>query len=132
MDLVQRLGLVYEPWARGDFRDTSIFHPEVVYERVGTEGIGITGRWQGLEAIGVTVREWLEVWEDYRIVAEGYWQLDDGRLVVDTRRTGRMRDSDFRFDRLGADVWTFDGGKAVELVSHWDRADAYRALGLTP
>ena len=131
-ELIDRLKQVYEPWAEGDFRDTSIFAPDLVYERSGTGGIGITGRWRGPEAIGGTVRDWLEVWEDYRIVAEGYRQLDDGRVVVDTRRTGRLRSSDFQFDRLGADVWTFDGGKAVEIVSHWDREEAYRAVGLRP
>jgi ketosteroid isomerase-like protein len=132
MEVTERLRQVYARWAEGDFRDTSIFASDLVYERAGTEGIGITGRWRGLDAISATVRDWLDAWEDYRIVPEGFPQLDDGRIVVDVRRSGRMRDSDVRLDRPGADVWTFDGDQAVEVVSYWDREDAYRAVRLSP
>jgi hypothetical protein len=129
-DEIERLKALYTQWGQGNFRDTSLWDERLVFERTGFSGVGVTGRWQGREAIGRAVRDWITGWAEWRIVGEDFQRLADGRILVLVRYVGRSREGDIQFDREGADIWTFEGERAIHLRTHWTRDELVAELRL--
>jgi hypothetical protein len=74
--------------------------------------------------------EWLQAWEDVRYSADEFIALDDRRVLVFSRQTGRGKASGIPSEQEQADVFVLLGGKIVRWQLYWDRRDARRDLGL--
>jgi hypothetical protein len=73
------------------------------------------------------------VWEGYRIGADEYRQLDDERVLVLVRRTGRGKASGLEAGQIGstgAQFFQVCGGKVTRCVAWSDRDRALADLGL--
>src|SRR5437764_15193079 len=101
LDLVRS---IYAAWERGDFSSTEWAHPEI--EFAVAEGPS-PGRWKGLAGMADGSGDFLRAWEEYRMEAEWYRELDGERLLVLDRCSGR--------------------GKASELAN-WQERDALPVL----
>jgi ketosteroid isomerase-like protein len=119
LDLVRS---IYADWERGDWSPTEWAHPEI--EFVIPDGPEPTTV-KGLVGMASVTRETLRTWEDVRIVADEFRELDGQRILVLARRTGRAKASGLEItDTMrtqGAWLFHLREAKVTRLVSYWDR-----------
>ena len=117
-------------WERGELmpeRWSEWADPEIEFVTVGgPEPSSHTG----LADAGPPIEAFLDVWEDYRVEAEEYRELDDERVLVLTRQRGRGKSSGVEIEQLRASVFHVRGGRITRRVNYWDRALALAELGL--
>jgi ketosteroid isomerase-like protein len=77
-------------------------------------------------------RKALSAWDDLRVEAEEYRQLDDERVLVPTRMRGRGKSSGVEIAESRASLFHVHDGKVTRLVLYWDRDRALADLGLAP
>jgi ketosteroid isomerase-like protein len=127
---VEIVRAIYGEWVRGDFTSIEWAHPEIEFEFAD----GLTpGTWIGVAAMSDAWREALSAFEGLDVEAEQYLPIDDERVLVLTRNSGRGRTSGFELGQLqtrGANLFTVRQGKVTKLVLYWDRRPALEAAGL--
>jgi hypothetical protein len=79
---------IYADWERGDFSHAAWAHPEMEYTIADGPN---PGTWIGHMPKGF--RDWTSAWEGYRVEAEGCRELDEERVLVLTRSSGRGKTS---------------------------------------
>jgi ketosteroid isomerase-like protein len=127
---VELVRSIYQAWELGDFSSADWAHPEIEY--VIADGPA-AGSWTGLAAMAEATSDWLSVWEQYSIAAEQYRELDDERVLVLNRRSGRGKTSRLELSEMrsqGADVFHLRDGKVTRSVHYWDREHGLADLGL--
>jgi ketosteroid isomerase-like protein len=80
-------------------------------------------------------RSWLRAWEGLRGEAEEYRELDEGRVLVLIRFSGRGKATGLDLEEVrarGASVYHLRDGKVTRIVSYFDRDRALADLGLAP
>jgi ketosteroid isomerase-like protein len=87
LDLVRS---IFEAWERGDYSSAEWAH--LAIEFVIVEGSS-PGRSTGLAGMAAAWREFLSAWEDYRIEADEYRDLDGERVLVLVHSNGRNKTS---------------------------------------
>jgi ketosteroid isomerase-like protein len=128
LDLVRS---IYAGWERGDFvRWAEWADPQIVFEIADGPEPGIR---TGLRAMAESWRGWLSGWEDFRLEAEEYRELDGERVVVLHHYWGRGKASGLEI----GDTWTkaatlfhVHNGKVTRLVGYNERERALADLGL--
>jgi ketosteroid isomerase-like protein len=123
---------IYAAWERGDFSETEWANPEI--EFVFADGPS-PGSWTGRAGLAEGTRELLGAWEGFRYEVEEYRELDDERVLVLVRYSGRGKASgvDVRQVRAkGAHLAHIRGGSVTRAVFYFDRERALADLGLTP
>jgi ketosteroid isomerase-like protein len=129
LELVQS---IYAAWERGDYSSARWADPEIEY--VHADGPS-PGHWKGLDALATGAREWLNAWEEYRHEAEEYRELDDQRVLVLIRWSGRGRTSGLDLGQMrtkGAHVFHVRRGRVTKFVVYFERDHALADLGLAP
>ena len=131
LDLVRSL---YASWERGDFDSAEWAHPEIEY---GFADGPSPGNWSGLEGMAEAFRAWSSAWEEFRVEAEEFRELDSERVLVLTRRSGRGKASGVDLAQLrseaarqGADLFHIRGGRVTKLTVYFDRERALADLGI--
>jgi ketosteroid isomerase-like protein len=71
----------------------------------------------------------VEVFDDFRVEAERFFDLGD-RVLVFSRVRGRGKESGAEVDARVASLYTFRSGKAVRVEYFGDRDEALRAAGI--
>src|SRR5438552_18535447 len=122
---------IYADWERGDFSSAEWAHPEIEFVRVS----GYYGRESrtGLAGMAAGFRDTLVAWEDYRAEAKEYRELDDERVLVFFRTTGRGKTSGLQLGELqveGAVLFQVHDGKVTRLVLYRDGDRALADLDL--
>jgi ketosteroid isomerase-like protein len=123
---------IYAAWERGDFGSTEWADPEIEFVLSG--GIA-DGAWTGLAGMAEGWRTYLSAWEDLRSEVDEYRELDEERVLVLTRLTGRGRTSGLELGQMrakGATLLHINGGKVTKLVVYADADHALADLGLAP
>ena len=67
---------IYVAWERGDYSSTAWAHSEIEYVRADGP---VTGTWTGVD-VAEGWRDFLGAWDEFRIEAEDYRELDDERV----------------------------------------------------
>ncbi|HWG09103.1 MAG TPA: nuclear transport factor 2 family protein [Solirubrobacteraceae bacterium] len=127
LDLVRS---ILAEWERADFHSVSWAHPEIEYTVVGGPE---PGTWNGIAEMNASVRAFMSAWEDYGIQGQEYRDLDDERVLVLVRLSGRGKASGLEIEETqadGAEVWHVRDGKVIRLVLYWHRDQALADLGL--
>jgi len=119
-------------WERGNFRSIEWADPEIEYAIVDEPGsqLGL-----GVAAMTRTWREFLTAWDDYRVEAHEYRELDEERVLVALRAQGRGKASGLDIGAAGggrgsANVFHVRDGRVTRLVSYFDRDRALADVGL--
>jgi hypothetical protein len=89
------------------------------------------GSWKG--AVPEGFRTWVDAWEEFRTEADEYRELDDERVFVLTRFSGRGKTSGLELDELlskAAHVFHIRDGKVMKVAVYFDRQRAFADLGL--
>jgi 2-(1,2-epoxy-1,2-dihydrophenyl)acetyl-CoA isomerase len=123
---------IYAAWERGDFSEDEWADPEIEFVRADTPE---AGRWTGLAGMATGFREFLSPWQDARIEATEYRELDDERVLVLVHFRGRGKTSGVELGQVwtkGASVLQLRGGKVTKLVVYADYERALADLGPTP
>ena len=120
-----------EAWALGDFCEMATrVHPTIEFVNVDGPEPGV---WTGLQRLERGQREYLSTWEDYRLVADEYRDLDRERVLVLFHFTGHGRTSGVDLGQLqsqAAAVVDRHEGKETRIVRYWERERALADLGL--
>jgi len=119
-------------WERGNFRSIEWADPQIEYAIVDEPGsqLGL-----GVAAMTRTWREFLTAWDDYRVEAHEYRELDEERVLVALRAQGRGKASGLDIGAAGggrgsANVFHVRDGRVTRLVSYFDRDRALADVGL--
>jgi ketosteroid isomerase-like protein len=127
LDLVRS---VYTAWERGDFSSTEWAHPEI--EFVIADGPS-PGSWTGVAGMAQGFRDFISAWQQYRVEAQEYRELDRERVVTFLRLGGRGKVSGLDLAQLperAANLFHLRGGKVVRFVMYLDGDRALADLGL--
>jgi hypothetical protein len=117
-------------WERGDFSSAEWAHPAHEYVIVGGPS---PGRWTGLPAMAAAWGEFLGTWDEWRTVGEEYRELDDERVLVLTRSSGRGKASGMEIGQhwtKGAVLFHIRNAKVTKHVVYLDGRPALGDLGL--
>jgi ketosteroid isomerase-like protein len=129
LDLVRS---IYADWERGNFGSAEWADPEIEFVRADSP---VPGSWTGVAGMTEGWRVWASAWEDYRIVAEEFRELDAERALVLSRFGARGKTSGMELGQMrtkSAGVFHVRNGKVTKLVSYLDRERALADLGLAP
>jgi ketosteroid isomerase-like protein len=129
LDLVRS---IYADWERGSWSSADWADPEITLVIVDEPGARET---KGIAAMGAAWREFLSIWEGYRIEAREYRELGEGRVLVLLQAFGRSRAAgvdlkDVTQGHRGANVFEIRDGKVIRLDAYFDERAALANLGL--
>ena len=117
-------------WERGDYSAVKWADPQI--ECMIADGPS-PEQWTGITDMVEGMADFLSAWENYRVEAEEYRELDRERVLVLHHFAGRGKTSgvDLRNMRAeGASLFRVRDGKVVRLVNYIDRDRALADLGL--
>src|SRR4029077_8906698 len=96
---------IYADWERGDFGHADWADPSI--ELVFADGPD-PGSWRGLAGMAEGFRNIFTAWRDVTATPDEYRELDNGRVLVLDRRSGRGKTSGLELEGLrtkGATLW---------------------------
>lgn len=128
---VELVRSIFAAWERGDFGSTGWADADIEFVRVDGPA---PGSWRGSEIAGA-IREMLRAWEEFRLIADGYHELDDDRVLVLVSFTARGKGSGIAGRQLratGAELFQLGNGKVTRLVTYYDRERTLRDVDLAP
>jgi ketosteroid isomerase-like protein len=118
---------IYAAWERGDHRSAEWAHAQAEFVVVG---LPEPSSRMGLAAAAPAVEGFLSFWDNYRVEAEEYRELDDERVLVLGRVSGRGKSSGVEVAQRRASLFHVRDGKVTKLVTYWDPSVALAELGL--
>ena len=127
LDLVRS---IFAAWERGDYNSADWAHPEI--EFVIADG-PTPGKSTGVPGMAVAFRDFLSTWEQIRVAAGEYREVDGGRVLVLVSFSGHGKTSGLELAQIPtkpANVFHVRGGKVTRLVLYWDQERALADLGL--
>jgi ketosteroid isomerase-like protein len=129
LDLVRSIyatGVGSDDWWR---RAGEWLHPDVEFVRPDGPELGT---WTGRERVEGVVRDIFGAWDDYRQHPDEFRELDDERVLVVYRRSGRGKMSGMEITELGkgAALFHIRDGKITRIVAYFDAGNALADLGL--
>ena len=92
-----------------------------------------SGRWIGPESGRQAFEGFRSTWEGYRVVVDEFRELDDDRILVLARRTGRGKMSGLELAQMRtewATLFHVRAGKVTRVVVYAERDHAFADLGL--
>ena len=127
LDLVRS---IYADWERGDFRRVEWARDDIEYTDV--DGLS-PGSVMGLNAMAARRRDFLGDWGDFRAEAEEYHELEDERVLVFHRFSGRGKTSGVEVGPTGSKgpcLFHVGNGRVTKLLLYSNRDRALADLGL--
>jgi ketosteroid isomerase-like protein len=127
LDLVRS---IYAAWERGDFTSTEWAHPEIEY--VFADGPS-PGSWKGLAGLEEGFRSFASAWDEYRLEADEFRELDAERVLVLDHGVGRGKTSGLELGEVGtrgAHLFYIRDGRVIKFVAYFLRERALSDLGL--
>jgi ketosteroid isomerase-like protein len=132
LDLVRS---IYADWERGDYTSNEWADPEIEYS-LDPPLLDGPASWTGLAGMAEGARSAMEVFADHRNEAEEYRELDEHRVLVFDRRSGKLKHSGIGFGALtdfpvrAAHLFHIQNGKVTRVVVYLNRERALADLGL--
>src|SRR5690349_19793654 len=125
---VERLRAVWDAWNRGEL-DLSMLDPEVVYEdTVLPDSAGETYR--GPEGVVKGWTRWTEAWEEFTTEVDQIFDAGEQLVSIHTvHLQGKHSGASMTFRY--AYLYTLRDGKAIQIRSYSNPADALEAAGLS-
>jgi ketosteroid isomerase-like protein len=127
MDLVRS---ICSAWGRGDYSSGEWADPEI--EFVTPDGLS-PGEWAGRAGMAEGWGAWLSAWDDFHQEPEEYRRIDEERVLVFFRVSGRGKTSGLELAQVNpriAAVFHVRGGSVTRFVGYLDPERALADLGL--
>ncbi len=128
---VELVRSIHAAWLQGDYSTADWADPDIEY--AAADGPD-AGSWRGLVEMATAFGDFLRVWEDFRVDAEEFRELDDERVLVLFTFTARGKHSGLEAGQIrtnGAQLFEVRDGKVTRLVQFFNRDNAFEALGLS-
>ena len=128
VDLVRSL---FMAWARGDWSSVEWAHPQIEFAIADGPS---PGTWAGVSGMADGFRQVMNAWQGYSSAAEEFVLLDEERVLVLHRLSGRGKVSGLELGRVqpkAAGIFQVRDGKVVSIVPYYSRERALADLGLT-
>src|SRR5437588_5782435 len=122
LDLVRS---IYAAWERGDFSHAEWAEPEIEY--VVPDGPE-PGTWSGIAAMADAFHDQLRAWDDYRVEATEFRELDDERVLALVQFRASGKTSAVEVDQEGAELFHVRDRRVTRLVAYWERENALADL----
>jgi hypothetical protein len=124
---------IYADWERGVWLHADWADPEITLVIVDQPGAREA---KGIAAMEAAWRDFLSIWEGYRIEAREYRELDDGRVLVLLQAFGRSRAAGLDLKhitegRRGANLFEIRDRKVIRLDAYFYEGGALADLGLS-
>ena len=120
--------------AFGEFEQGNFWVPEVFDPSVRIQWLdampGGTTETVGLEQLAASLRGWFESWDRVTLTAERLIDAGD-QVVVVAAWHGRGKASGVTTEWRFGQLWTMREGRATDLASYRDPAEALEAAGLS-
>jgi len=126
VEVVRRAFAEFE---QGNFWVPEVFDPSVRIEWLDPLGVVGVSETVGLEQLGAALRIWLESWDRLTMIADRLIDAGDQVVVVAVWQ-GRGEASGATTEWRFGQVWTMREGRAIDLASYRDPAEALEAAGL--
>ena len=117
-------------WDRGDYSAVEWADPDI--EFVAADGPS-PGSWRGVAGMAEGWRAWLSAWDDFSQQVDEYRDLDDERVLVFLRCSGRGKTSGMdlaEMHPLMVGVFHLREGRVTKFVGYVDHERALETLGL--
>jgi hypothetical protein len=125
LDLVKP---IIESWEGGDFSDAAWADAEIEFV---VDDVLSRETWRGVASLGKGWVTFLNSWEDYRVDADEFRELDSHRVLVLVRHGGRGKRSGVEIEKSeGAILFELRKEKVARLVAYLDRRRAFADLGI--
>jgi hypothetical protein len=128
LDLVRS---IYADWERGNWTRADWADPDIEFVQVDGPD---PSRSTGLAAMAAAWSSRLSEFDGVRVEAEEFRELDDGRVLVLVRNTGRASTSGIEIEQLGDTrvlaVFRVERGRVTSLAIYWEWRRALADLGL--
>jgi len=127
---VELVRSIYAAWERGDWSSAAWAHPEIAFDIADGPDPGMRS---GVAAMATSWGQWLSAWNDFRIEADEYRDLDDDRVLVLHHYGGRGRASGVEIARVESNAATLfyvREGRVIRLIGYNTRERALADLGL--
>ena len=118
---------IYAAWRRGEFGSVEWADLEIEFAIVGGPD---PGSWKGLSGMARGWQAWLAAWDGYGAEADEYREIDDQRVLVFGRISGRGKTSGVSVESEFVNLWEIRDGKVTRLVLYSSRARALADLEL--
>lgn len=128
---VELVSSIHADWARGDYSSAEWADPDIEY--VHADGPDV-GSWTGRAAMAEAFGDLLAPWEEMRVQAEEYRELDTERVLVLFHFSARGKRSELEAGQIrtrGAQLFHICDGKVTRLVQYLNREHALAELGVT-
>jgi hypothetical protein len=128
---VELVRSIVADWERGDFTTIEWLHPEI--EFVIADGPA-PGNWTGLAGMAKGFRAFVTAWEEYRVKADEFREIDDGRVLALFHPSGRGKTSGLDLGQMRtrtAGLFYIEDGTVQRLVFYLDGERALADLGLS-
>jgi ketosteroid isomerase-like protein len=124
---------ICEAWERGEFGAVDWAHPDIEYVLAGDRPT--SDSWTGVVGMAEGWTDWLKTWQEFRAEAEEYRELDEERILVFHRLSGRGKTSGLDLAQAqaqGAALFHLSDGRVTRLAIYRERDQALADLGLGP
>jgi ketosteroid isomerase-like protein len=122
---------IFADWERGDLSSAEWAHPEI--EFVVADGPTPTST-TGLTSMARAMREFLNIWTDWRVEADEYRELDGERVLVLQHYSAHGKASGVDVGQTsakGANLFHLSNGRVTRVVCYFDRKHALDDLRLS-
>ena len=118
----------YEAFNSGD-ADTlaALYTDDVTWEGPNTEGVPMSGKTEGKDAVLQALGQIGEVFESFHVSPDE--MIEDGGTIVVLSHIEAKTKSGNEVKTAGAEIWRMEGGKANRVQSLADTAEMKAALG---
>ena len=103
--------------------------PDIVW-RAAEGAIDDIGEMHGQVAVRRYMEDWIDTFDDYKVVVEELREVGDDRVLSIQRVKGRAKLSGVEIELRYASVNTVRDGKAVRVREYLSVEDAFKAVGL--
>jgi ketosteroid isomerase-like protein len=102
-----------------------------VWDMSTFEGWPEKQEYHGVEGFREFFSEWLEAWDEWRMEADAFHALRDGRVLVLVRQYGKSKSTGLDVAMDFAQIWELREGRYVRMQMYAAQEDALEAAGLS-
>jgi ketosteroid isomerase-like protein len=85
--------------------------------------------YEGAEGASRFLEDWTAAWDDWEIVIEALYEIDE-KVVAVVRQRGRSKATGLALEMLFGQVWTMRDGKQARMEMYSKPDEALKAVGL--
>ena len=89
------------------------------------------GGMRGIAAVRLYIEDWLDTFDDLTMAADEVIEVDDDRVLVPQRLSGRAKQSGIEAQLAFAVLYTIQNGRFVKVREYETREGALEAVGLS-